>query len=191
MMFGIVSEHFANPQHVKRCKTCVSGLNALFRATEGEKHPFDHIRPKMMRGSVSKHLANLRHIKWCYTCVSGLNALFWGIEVEMHPLYSGWPEMMFGSVLHHFANLQTKKMKNSSFGPDYFRVAKLRNIHSTPLDPKWCLGGFQNISLTRSMSKDAKLVFRNWMHLFGVPKLRSIHSTTFHLKWCLGLFQSI
>jgi hypothetical protein len=30
MMFWSVSEHLANPQHVQRCKTCVSGLNALF-----------------------------------------------------------------------------------------------------------------------------------------------------------------
>jgi hypothetical protein len=37
MMFGGVSEHFANLQHKKRCNTCVSGLNALFRGTEVEK----------------------------------------------------------------------------------------------------------------------------------------------------------
>jgi hypothetical protein len=31
MMFGGVSEHFANLQHKKRCNTCVSGPTALFR----------------------------------------------------------------------------------------------------------------------------------------------------------------
>jgi hypothetical protein len=36
MMFGSVSDHFANLQHIKRCKTCVSGLNALFWGTEVE-----------------------------------------------------------------------------------------------------------------------------------------------------------
>jgi hypothetical protein len=72
-MFGSVSEHFANLRHVERCKTCVSGLNALFRGTEVAKHPFYSIRPKMMFGSDSEHLANLRHVK---TCVSGLYALF-------------------------------------------------------------------------------------------------------------------
>ena len=31
MMFGSILEHFVNLPRVKRCKTCVSGLNALFR----------------------------------------------------------------------------------------------------------------------------------------------------------------
>jgi hypothetical protein len=63
MKFGSVSEHFANLQHVKRCKTCVSGLNALFRGTEVVKHPFYSIGPKMMFGSVTEHFANLRQVK--------------------------------------------------------------------------------------------------------------------------------
>jgi hypothetical protein len=30
IMFGSVSEHLVNLGHVKRCKTCVSGLNAYY-----------------------------------------------------------------------------------------------------------------------------------------------------------------
>ena len=81
-MFGIVSEHFAELWHKKRCKICVSGMNALFRGTELAKmvsqrnHPFYSIRPKTMFGSVSEHFADLRHLKRLKTCVSGLNALF-------------------------------------------------------------------------------------------------------------------
>jgi hypothetical protein len=41
----------------------------------------------------------------------------------------------------------------------YFGVPNLRSIHSTPLEPKWCLGVFQSILLTFGMQKDAKLVF--------------------------------
>jgi hypothetical protein len=52
MMFGGVSEHFANLRHVTRYKTCVSGLNALFRGTEVVKHSFYFNRTKMMFGSV-------------------------------------------------------------------------------------------------------------------------------------------
>jgi hypothetical protein len=63
MMFGSVSDHFANLGHVKRCKTCVSGLNALFQGTEVVKHPFYSIGPKMMFGSVTEHFANLRQVK--------------------------------------------------------------------------------------------------------------------------------
>jgi hypothetical protein len=81
-MFGSVSEYIANLRHVKRCKTCVSGLNTLFQGTEVAKHPFYSIRPKMMFGSDSEHFANLRHVK---TCVSGLNALFRGTELAKHP----------------------------------------------------------------------------------------------------------
>jgi hypothetical protein len=63
MIFGIVSEHFVNIRHVKRCKTCVSGLNALFRGTKIVKHPFYSIGPKMMFESVLEHFANLQHVK--------------------------------------------------------------------------------------------------------------------------------
>jgi acid stress-induced BolA-like protein IbaG/YrbA len=81
MMFGSVSEHFANLRQVKRCKACVSGLNTLFRVTEVVKHPFDSIAPTMIFGSVSEHFTNLRQVKKCKTCVSGLNTLFRGTEV--------------------------------------------------------------------------------------------------------------
>jgi hypothetical protein len=37
MMFGSVSEHFANLRHIKRCHTYVSGRNALFQGTEVAK----------------------------------------------------------------------------------------------------------------------------------------------------------
>jgi hypothetical protein len=40
IMFGSVSEHFANLQHTKICKTCVLVLIALFRGTKVVKHPF-------------------------------------------------------------------------------------------------------------------------------------------------------
>jgi hypothetical protein len=63
MMFGSVSEHLGNLRRVKRCKTCVPGLNALFRGTEVVKHSFYSIGPKMMFGCVSEHFANLRHVK--------------------------------------------------------------------------------------------------------------------------------
>jgi hypothetical protein len=40
MMFASVSDDFTKFHHVKRCKTCVSGLNALLRGTKVMKHPF-------------------------------------------------------------------------------------------------------------------------------------------------------
>ena len=86
-MFESVSEHFANLWHVKRGKTCVSSLNALFQGTEVAKmvslrnQPFYPIRPQTTFESVSEHFANFQHIKRGKTCVSGLNAVFRGTEV--------------------------------------------------------------------------------------------------------------
>jgi hypothetical protein len=61
MMFSSVSDDSTNLQHVKRCKTCVLGLNALFRGTKVVKHPLLSIGPKVMFGSVTEHFTNLRH----------------------------------------------------------------------------------------------------------------------------------
>jgi hypothetical protein len=83
-------------------KTCVSGLNALYRGTKVAKGPFYSIIPKMMFRSVSKHL----DVKRCKTCVSDLYALFRGTTVAKHPFYSIAPKMIYGSVTEHFANLR-------------------------------------------------------------------------------------
>jgi hypothetical protein len=48
---------------LKRGKTCVSSLNALFQGTKAVMHPFYSIGPKIMFGSVSGHFSNLRHVK--------------------------------------------------------------------------------------------------------------------------------
>ena len=120
-MFERVSEHFANFRHVKRGKTCVSGMNALFQATEVAKmilqwnKPFYPITPQTMFESVSEHFANLRHVKRGKTCVSSLNPLFRGTEVakmvsqQNQPFYPIRPQMMFESVSEHFANLWNVK----------------------------------------------------------------------------------
>jgi hypothetical protein len=43
----------------KRCKTCVSGLNTLFRGMKVVKHPFYSIGHKMMFGSISDHFTKV------------------------------------------------------------------------------------------------------------------------------------
>jgi acid stress-induced BolA-like protein IbaG/YrbA len=98
-------EHFPNLLHVKRSKTCVSGLNALFRDTEVAKYSFYSIGTKMIFESVTEYFANLRHVKRWKTCVSSLNALFQGTEVVIHPINSIGPKMIFASVSEDFANL--------------------------------------------------------------------------------------
>jgi hypothetical protein len=146
------SKHFANLRHVKRCKTCVRAW-MHYSVTKVTKHPFYSIGTKMMFGSVSEHFTNLQHVKICKTCVSGPNALFRGTKVVKHPFYSIGTKMMFGSVLEHFANLRhVKRCKTCVRARMHcFGVPKLRSIHSTPLERKWCLGVFQSILLTFGM----------------------------------------
>jgi hypothetical protein len=121
MMFGSVLEHFGNLQNVKRCKTCVTGMNALFWITELAKmvshqmHQLYCIGHKIFLRSVLEHFVNLLHVKRKKTCVSVLNALIWGTEVakivshQMHSFNSLGPIKMFGSVLDHFRNIQNVK----------------------------------------------------------------------------------
>jgi hypothetical protein len=63
MMFGSVSEHFANLRLTKRCEICVSGLNVLFRCNEVVKHQFYSIGSKIMFGSVSLRFTNIWLVK--------------------------------------------------------------------------------------------------------------------------------
>jgi stress-induced morphogen len=105
-MFQIVSEHFANLRHVKRCKTCVSGLNTLFWSCKAS------ILLHYTKNDVWEWFRAFRYPsvrKICKTCVSGLNALFWGTDLVKHPFYSIGPKMMLGSLSKHFANLRHVK----------------------------------------------------------------------------------
>jgi hypothetical protein len=83
-MFGSVLEQFPNLRQVKGCKTCVSGLNTLFRGIEVVKHQFYSIGPKLIFGSVSEHFANLRQVTRRKPFVRSLNALFRGTKVVKH-----------------------------------------------------------------------------------------------------------
>ena len=153
MMYGSVLEHFENIQHVKGNKTCVLGLNALYRGTEVPKmvshqmHPFYCIRPKMMFGSVLEHFENIRHIKRCKICVLGVNALYRGTEVakmvshEMHPFYSIGTTMMYGSVLEHFENIQhVKGCKTCVSGLNaLFRGTEVAKMVWHQMHPFYCI----------------------------------------------------
>jgi hypothetical protein len=99
---------------------------------------------------------------------------------------------MFESVSEHFSNLWHVKDEKLVFRArmHYFGVQKLWSIHSSPLDPKWCLCVFRMFSLTFGHTR-RKTCVRAWMHYFGVPKLWSIHTSPLDIKWCLGLFRSI
>jgi ribosomal protein L31 len=129
MMFDCLLKQLENLRYVKRCKTCVSSLNALFQCNDVAKmdlhqmHPFYTWGPKMMFGCLLERLENLRHVKRCKTCVLGMNAIFWCTEVEeivsnqMHPFYSIGPKMMFDCLLNQLENLRyVKRCKTCVWG---------------------------------------------------------------------------
>jgi hypothetical protein len=191
LIFGSVSEHFANLRQVTRCQTCVLSSNALFRVPMLWNIS---IGPKMMFGSVSEHFANLQQVTRCKTCVPSLNTLFRGIEDVKHPFYSIGPKMMFGSVSEHFANLrQVKRCKTCVSGLNtLFRGAEVVKHPFYSIWPKMMFGSVsEHFANLRQVKKDAKLVFRAWIHCFEVPKLWSIHSTPLDPNWFLAVFQSI
>jgi acid stress-induced BolA-like protein IbaG/YrbA len=148
-MFGSVSEHFAYLRHVKRCKTCVRTQMHYIRYQSCEASILVYWTQNDV-WECSDHFANLQHVKRWKTCVSSLNALFRGTKLAKHPFYSIETKMMFGSISEHFANLRhVERLKTCvRTRMHYLRVPKLWNLHSSLLDPKWCLGVFQSISLT-------------------------------------------
>ena len=131
-MFECVQEHFVDLRHVKQGRTCISGLNALYRGTEGLKmvsqrnQLFNSIRPQTMFESVQEHFTDLRHLKQGRTCISGLNALYRGIEGSKmvqqrdQPFNPIRPQAMFESLQEHsFPQPLTRQTrKNYYLGPE-------------------------------------------------------------------------
>jgi acid stress-induced BolA-like protein IbaG/YrbA len=178
MMSETDSEHFAHLHHVKRCKTCVSGLNSLFWGTNVAKHRFYSIEPKMLLGSVLERFANLRLVErwklvfraWCTIS---------GTKVAKHPFYSIGYKMIFGSVSEHFSSLlHVKRWKTciSSLNA-LFRGTKVAKHPFYSIGTKIIFGSVSEHFAIHRHVKRWKLVFWAWMHYFRVPKLRSIHAT--------------
>jgi hypothetical protein len=183
MMFGIVSEHFANLRHVKRCKTYVRTQMHYFRVPKLWSIHSSLLDPTWCLGVFwsilltfdTKKMKNLCFVPEC--TISGYQTCEGTILHHCN-------KMMFGSVSEHFANLRHVKRCKTYVRTQmhYFRVPKLWSIHSSLWDPTWCLGVFWSILLTFDTKKDEKLVFRAWMHYFGVPNLRRNHSTPWEQK---------
>jgi hypothetical protein len=69
MIIRSILQYFVNLPRVKRCKTCLSGPNALFWGTQVAKmvpyilHLLYSIARKMMFGSVLEHFGIFRNVK--------------------------------------------------------------------------------------------------------------------------------
>jgi hypothetical protein len=169
-----------------------SGLNALFRGTEVVNHPFYSVGPKIMFGCVSEHFTNLRQVKRCRTCVLGLNAMFRGTElwsIHSTPLDPNWCSGVFQSISLSF---NTKKMQNLrlSLNAQFWDTEAVNNPFYS-IGPKMMFGSVSEHLDNIRQVKDAKLVFRDYIHSFEVAKLWSIHSTPLDRKWCFRVFRSI
>jgi hypothetical protein len=178
-MFGSVSEDFPNLRHIKRWKTCVSCLNALFQGTKLAKEPFYSIGNKMMFGRVSEHFANP-------------NALFWGPKVAKHPFYSIGSKMMFGSVSKHLANLwHVKRCKTCVRAWMHYSGTKVAKHPFYSIGTKVMFGSVSEYFANLWHVKISKTCVSGPNALFRVPKLWSIHSIPLEPRWWLGVFQSI
>ena len=187
MMFGSISEDFANLRHENSCKSSVSRLNTLFRGTELQEkvlprtHPIQHIRPKKMFGTVLEHFANLRQGKSCKTSVLRLTAIFWCTElskkfcheqIQYNRFDPKWCLGVFQRILRTFGTKNHAKLVFRAW-KHYFRVPNFRknffheHIQSNLLDRKRYLGVFRSISQTFNTKIHEKVVFRCWKHYFG------------------------
>jgi hypothetical protein len=141
-MFRSVSEHF----DVKRCKTCVSGLYALFRSTKVAKHPFYSIAPKMIYGSVTENYANLRHvIRWKLVFQSWMH--YFGVpmlrSIHSTPLDRKW---YMGVLRNTSLTLCTLKYENLNFMHEsLFRGTKVEKHLFYSIGPKMIYGSVTEV----------------------------------------------
>jgi hypothetical protein len=108
LMFGSVSEHFANLRHKKDAKLASETECTILGYQSCEAS----IRLHWTRNDVREYFRAFRQHstgKRCKTCVSRLNTLFRGTKVVKHPFYSIGHKKMFGSVSDHFTNVRQVK----------------------------------------------------------------------------------
>jgi hypothetical protein len=125
---------------------------------------------------------------------------------QMGRFYSIRPEMMFWSVFEHLKKPSLcKKIQNFCFGSECtisgYRGCKNGFTLNACIQLPWTLNDvwerFGAFCKCSKCEKDAKLVYRAWMHYFRVPKLRNwfrtkcIHCTALDPKWFLQVFWNI
>jgi hypothetical protein len=109
---------FAILSHVKRCKTCVPSVNALFRGTEVAKNhcppnasiliPWTYIDVWECFGAFWKPSESKNEAKLVFHYF-GCTAVAKMVSHQMPQLYCLGPKMSFGSVLEHFIKLLRMK----------------------------------------------------------------------------------
>jgi hypothetical protein len=149
MMFGIVSEYFTNLRLVKRCKTCVSGLNTLFQVTKSCEVSILLHWTQLMFVSLSDHFANLQQVKdaklvfgdWMH-CFRVLK--FWSFHST--PLDTIDVCECFGSFLWPSTG---KRWKTCVWGLNaLFQGTEVVKHPFYSIGHNWCFWVFQIISLT-------------------------------------------
>jgi acid stress-induced BolA-like protein IbaG/YrbA len=189
MMFGSVSEHFAKLRQVKRCKTCVWGLNALFRGTEVMKHPFYSIGPKFIFGTVLEHFANLRQVTRCETCVRSLSALFSRYQgCETSPLDTKWCLGVFRSISNHQQVTRCKTCVPSL--NTLFRGIKVVKHPFYSIGPKLIFGSVSEHFANLRQVTRCKTFVRSLNALFrGTKVVKHLHWTQNDVWECFGAFR--
>jgi hypothetical protein len=195
MMCGYLLEHLEKLRHVKRCKTCVSGMNAIFWCTEiaemvsQQMHLFYSIGPRMMFGCLLEHLEILRHVKRCKTCNSGMKAISWCTGVakmvthQMHPFYSIGPNIMFGCLLEQLENFRyVKRCKTCvSIMNTIFLCTEVAELVSQEMHLFYFIG--------RRMMFGCLL--EHLENLRHVKRCKTCNSGTKAISWCTGVAEIV
>jgi hypothetical protein len=122
-MFGYLLDHLKNLRHVKRWKTCVSGLNALIWSSEvakifwHQKHPFYSIGPQMVFCCLLEHLENLQHVKKMQNLRSVYRSCKNGFTPNASIVLHWTPNDVWLSFGAFRKPSVCKKMQNLCFGP--------------------------------------------------------------------------
>jgi acid stress-induced BolA-like protein IbaG/YrbA len=178
MIYGSVTELFANLVHVKRRKLVFPAWMRYIGAPKFRSILSTPLYPKCCLGMFRR----------CKTSVSSLNALFRGTKVAKHPFYSIGPKMMYGSVAEHFYNLfHVKRWKLVCSGLNaLFRGTNVAKDPFYSIRPKMM---FRSVSEHFDV-KRCKTCVSGMCALFRAVKLWSIHSSTLHPKLYMGVLLS-
>jgi acid stress-induced BolA-like protein IbaG/YrbA len=172
IMFGCVSEHFTNLRQVKRCKTFEWGLNAMFRGTEVVKHSFYSIGPKLMIKSVSEHFANLWHEKDAKLVFQPQCTILGYQNCEASTLLHWTQNDVWGCFRAFRSHSTGKRCKTCVSGLNtLLRGTEVVKHPFYSIGPKMMFRSVSENFANLRQVKQAKHVFRAWIHFLGVPKM--------------------
>jgi hypothetical protein len=148
MMFWSVSEHFANLRHVEDAKLVFQPRMHYFGVPKLWSIHSSPLDSKWCLRVFPEHFSNLRYVK-DEKLVFRARMHYFGYQSCEASILVHWTQNDVPECFRAFRKPWASKRRKLVFRArmQYFGVLKLWSIHSSPLDPKWCLGVSWMISL--------------------------------------------